>query len=57
MYVKAIADGRAQFTPDGVMPETVRRNGPRGALRLSKERQGRQIDLAKTYDGFIEEAQ
>ncbi|MCE1236025.1 MAG: ABC transporter substrate-binding protein [Hyphomicrobiales bacterium] len=49
MYVKAIADGKEQFTPDGVMPE----DGPATVLAVlsgfSKNVKGKQIDLAKTY--------
>lgn len=49
MYVQAIADGKEQFTPDGVMPE----GGPETVLAVlsgfSKNVKGKQIDLAKTY--------
>lgn len=49
MYVKAIADGKEQFTTDGVMPE----DGPATVLAVlsgfSKNVKGKQIDLAKTY--------
>ncbi|NLH82200.1 MAG: ABC transporter substrate-binding protein [Phyllobacteriaceae bacterium] len=49
MYVKALADGKAQFTPDGVMPE----DGPKTVLAVlsgfSKNVKGKQIDLSKTY--------
>jgi NitT/TauT family transport system substrate-binding protein len=49
MYVKALADGKAMFTPDGVMP----RGGPETVLAVlsgfSKNLQGKQIDLSKTY--------
>lgn len=58
MYVKAIADGKAQFTPDGVMPE----DGPTTVLAVlsgfSKNVKGKQIDLAKTYTTeFVKKAQ
>ncbi len=58
MYVKAIADGKAQFTPDGVMPE----DGPATVLAVlsgfSKNVKGKQIDLAKTYTTeFVKKAQ
>lgn len=49
MYVKALADGKAMFTPDGVMPA----DGPATVLAVlsgfSKNIKGKQIDLAKTY--------
>ncbi|MFO1175008.1 MAG: ABC transporter substrate-binding protein [Paracoccaceae bacterium] len=48
-YVKALADGKAMFTPDGVMPE----DGPPTVLAVlsafSKNVKGKQIDLSKTY--------
>jgi NitT/TauT family transport system substrate-binding protein len=48
-YVKALADGKAMFTPDGVMPE----GGPETVLAVlsgfSKNVKGKTIDLAKTY--------
>ncbi|MDQ0472312.1 ABC transporter substrate-binding protein [Labrys wisconsinensis] len=48
-YVKALADGKAMFTADGVMPE----GGPETVLKVlssfSKDLQGKQIDLSKTY--------
>ncbi|MBV5265477.1 ABC transporter substrate-binding protein [Pinisolibacter aquiterrae] len=58
MYVKAIADGKAQFTTDGVMPE----DGPATVLAVlsgfSKNVKGKQIDLAKTYTTeFVKKAQ
>jgi NitT/TauT family transport system substrate-binding protein len=49
MYVSALADGKAMFTPDGVMPS----GGPETVLAVlsgfSKSLQGKQIDLSKTY--------
>jgi sulfonate transport system substrate-binding protein len=49
LYVKALADGKSMFTPDGVMPE----GGPETVLAVlsgfSKNLQGKQIDLSKTY--------
>ncbi|MGO4676904.1 ABC transporter substrate-binding protein [Bosea sp. 2YAB26] len=48
-YVKALADGKAMFTLDGVMPQ----GGPETVLAVlsgfSKNIQGKQIDLSKTY--------
>ena len=48
-YVKALADGKAMFTPDGVMPE----GGPETVLSVlsafKKELQDTQVDLSKTY--------
>src|SRR5690242_1505448 len=48
-YVKALAAGKAMFTPDGVMPE----DGPKTVLTVlstfSKDLQGKQIDISKTY--------
>ena len=48
-YIKALDDGKAMFTPDGVMPE----GGPETVLKVlsafSKSLQGRQVDLSKTY--------
>jgi len=48
-YVKALADGKAMFTVDGVMPQ----GGPETVLAVlsgfSKNIKGKQIDLAKTY--------
>ncbi len=48
-YVKALAEGKAQYTPDGVMPE----GGPETVLKVlqsfSKSVKGKQIDLSKTY--------
>ncbi|AYG69730.1 MULTISPECIES: ABC transporter substrate-binding protein [unclassified Rhizobium] len=48
-YVKALENGKAMFTPDGVMPE----DGPKTVLAVlsefSKNVQGKSIDLSKTY--------
>ncbi|TAZ44383.1 ABC transporter substrate-binding protein [Rhizobium leguminosarum] len=48
-YVKALENGKAMFTPDGMMPE----DGPKTVLAVlsefSKNVQGRTIDLSKTY--------
>ena len=48
-YVKALADGKAMFTPDGVMPA----DGPKTVLSVlsafKKDLQGKEIDLSKTY--------
>ncbi|MGZ9723461.1 NitT/TauT family transport system substrate-binding protein, partial [Rhizobium miluonense] len=48
-YVKALENGKAMFTPDGVMPE----DGPKTVLAVlsefSKNVQGKPIDLARTY--------
>lgn len=48
-YVKALAAGKAMFTPDGVMPE----DGPKTVLTVlsafSKDLQGKEVDLSKTY--------
>jgi NitT/TauT family transport system substrate-binding protein len=48
-YVKALAAGKAMFTPDGVMPQ----GGPETVLavlsKFKKELQGTPIDLSKTY--------
>lgn len=56
-YVKALNDGKAMFTADGVMPE----GGPETVLKVlstfSKDLQGKQIDLAKTYTtAFVKNA-
>jgi NitT/TauT family transport system substrate-binding protein len=49
LYVKALADGKAMFTADGVMPES----GPPTVLAVlsefSKNVKGKTIDLSKTY--------
>jgi NitT/TauT family transport system substrate-binding protein len=49
MYVKALADGKGMFTADGVMPQ----GGPETVLAVlsefSKNLQGKQIDLSKTF--------
>jgi NitT/TauT family transport system substrate-binding protein len=48
-YVKALDDGKAMFTSDGVMPQ----GGPETVLAVlsgfSKSIQGKQIDLSKTF--------
>ena len=48
-YVKALADGKAMFTADGIMPQ----GGPETVLAVlssfSKTLQGKTIDLSKTY--------
>lgn len=48
-YVKALENGKAMFTPDGVMPE----DGPKTVLAVlsefSKNVQGKTVDLSKTY--------
>lgn len=48
-YVKALADGKAMFTADGVMPA----GGPETVLQVlsgfSKNVKGKTVDLAKTY--------
>ena len=48
-YVKALADGKAMFTPDGVMPA----GGPETVLSVlaafSKNVKGKTVDLSKTY--------
>jgi NitT/TauT family transport system substrate-binding protein len=48
-YIKALADGKAMFTVDGVMPA----GGPETVLKVlsgfSKNMQGKTVDLSKTY--------
>jgi NitT/TauT family transport system substrate-binding protein len=48
-YVKALADGKAMFTADGVMPS----GGPETVLSVlagfSKNLKGKTVDLSKTY--------
>jgi NitT/TauT family transport system substrate-binding protein len=48
-YVKALADGKGMYTPDGLMPT----GGPETVLAVlsgfSKNLQGRKVNLAKTY--------
>ncbi|MBB3386619.1 MULTISPECIES: ABC transporter substrate-binding protein [unclassified Rhizobium] len=56
-YVKALENGKAMFTPDGVMPE----DGPKTVLAVlsefSKNVQGKSIDLSKTYTtAFVKNA-
>ena len=49
LYVQGLAEGKAQFTPDGRMPA----NGPETVLKVlstfKKAVQEKQIDLGKTY--------
>ncbi len=49
LYVKGLAEGKAQYTPDGRMPK----DGPETVLKVqqafNKTVQGKQIDLSKTY--------
>lgn len=57
LYVKGLADGKAQFTADGRMPK----DGPETVLKVqqafSKTVQGKQIDLSKTYTSeFVDAA-
>jgi len=48
-YIKALADGKGMFTPDGVMPA----GGPETVLQVlsgfSKNVKGKTVDLSKTY--------
>ena len=48
-YIKALADGKGMFTPDGVMPA----GGPETVLSVlsafSKNVKGKTVDLGKTY--------
>ena len=48
-YVKALADGKAMFTSDGVMPQ----DGPKTVLTVlasfKDDLKGKEIDLSKTY--------
>ncbi len=48
-YIKALADGKAMFTPDGVMPA----GGPETVLSVlaafSKNVKGKTVDLSRTY--------
>ncbi len=48
-YIKALADGKSMFTPDGVMPA----GGPETVLSVlsgfSKNVKGKTVDLSKTY--------
>ncbi|MBY5368561.1 ABC transporter substrate-binding protein [Rhizobium leguminosarum] len=48
-YIKALDAGKGMFTADGIMPE----DGPKTVLAVlsafSKNMQGKQIDLSKTY--------
>lgn len=57
LYVQGLAEGKAQFTPDGRMPA----DGPETVLKVlsafSKNVQGKQIDLSKTYTtAFVDAA-
>ncbi|HEX6959894.1 MAG TPA: ABC transporter substrate-binding protein [Ferrovibrio sp.] len=57
LYVKGLAEGKAQFTPDGRMPK----NGPETVLKVlatfKKPLQDKQIDLSKTYTtAFVDAA-
>lgn len=49
LYIQGLAEGKAQFTPDGRMPA----GGPETVLKVlqafSKNVQGKAIDLSKTY--------
>ncbi len=47
-YIKALADGKAMFTSDGVMPE----GGPEtvlAVLQAKSSMKGQKVDLSKTY--------
>jgi len=47
-YIKALADGKSMFTPDGVMPE----GGPEtvlAVLQAKESMKGKKVDLSKTY--------
>jgi len=57
LYVKALADGKAMFTPDGRMPE----GGPKTVLAVlsgfNTAVQGKTIDLSRTYTThYVDEA-
>ncbi|MGO4452064.1 ABC transporter substrate-binding protein [Phyllobacterium sp. TAF24] len=57
LYVKGLAEGKAQYTPDGRMPK----DGPTTVLQVlssfSKTVKGKDIDLAKTYTtDFVDKA-
>jgi NitT/TauT family transport system substrate-binding protein len=57
LYVKGLAEGKAQYTPDGRMPK----DGPTTVLQVlssfSKTVKGKEIDLAKTYTTeFVDKA-
>lgn len=56
-YVKALDEGKAMFTPDGVMPA----GGPETVLAVlsgfSKSMKGKTVDLSKTYTSeFVKKA-
>ncbi len=52
-YIKALADGKGMFTPDGVMPA----GGPETVLTVlsafSKNVKGKTVDLSKTYTTYF----
>jgi NitT/TauT family transport system substrate-binding protein len=52
-YIKALADGKGMFTPDGVMPV----GGPETVLAVlsafSKNVKGKTVDLSKTYTTYF----
>jgi NitT/TauT family transport system substrate-binding protein len=57
LYVKGLAEGKAQYTPDGRMPK----DGPETVLKVlatfKKPLQEKQIDLSKTYTTeFVDKA-
>src|SRR5262249_29990320 len=57
LYIQGLAEGKAQFTPDGRMPA----DGPQTVLKVlqafSKNVQGKAIDLSKTYTtAFVDNA-
>ncbi|MBA8904202.1 ABC transporter substrate-binding protein [Phyllobacterium sp. P30BS-XVII] len=57
LYVKGLAEGKAQYTPDGRMPK----DGPTTVLQVlssfSKTVKGKDIDLAKTFTtDFVDKA-
>ncbi|OJY01574.1 MAG: nitrate ABC transporter substrate-binding protein [Rhizobiales bacterium 63-22] len=57
LYVKGLAEGKAQYTPDGRMPK----NGPETVLKVlstfKKQVADKQIDLSKTYTTeFVDKA-
>ena len=57
LYVKGLADGKAMFTADGVMPA----DGPETVLKVlssfSRNLKGKTVDLSKTYDmAFVKAA-
>jgi NitT/TauT family transport system substrate-binding protein len=52
-YIRALADGKGMFTPDGVMPA----GGPETVLAVlsafSKNVKGKTVDLSKTYTTYF----